>query len=116
MPEELKKCPFCGSPAQRHRTRTNQVCCSNLECGQWLRWVHEETWQKRPTEDALRARIEELEALLDPHAMTEAYMCGYQHGKNECKCGGRLESHMEISGDEIKTYSQCDKCREEGSE
>lgn len=63
----------------------------------------------------LRAKVKELETLLDPHAMTAAYMCGYEHGKNRCKCGGKLESHMEISGDEIKTYEQCDKCKGEVS-
>ncbi len=51
---ELKPCPFCGSPAEFDNKALSKVSCSNRECGLW--WVMDcdpETWNKRPTTDAV---------------------------------------------------------------
>ena len=59
---ELKPCPFCGSKANLSRTVPNMVLCSNENCWFYNNFVGILTWNTRPIEDALRARIAELEA------------------------------------------------------
>ena len=62
---ELKPCPFCGEPADDRYNRLAK--CSNKSC-LMNHWVDDEDffidddWNTRPIEDALRARIAELEA------------------------------------------------------
>jgi len=56
MSEELKACPFCGSNNIRPAQEESGVICRN--CG--TEGYH--SWNTRPLEDALRARIAELEA------------------------------------------------------
>ena len=68
MSEELRPCPFCGEPADDRYNRLAK--CSNKSC-LMNHWVDDEDffidddWNTRPIEDALRARIAELEALVD---------------------------------------------------
>ena len=65
---ELKPCPFCGEPADDRYNRLAK--CSNKSC-LMNHWVDDEDffidddWNTRPIEDALRARIAELEAERD---------------------------------------------------
>ena len=65
---ELKPCPFCGEPADDRYNRLAK--CSNKSC-LMNHWVDDEDffidddWNTRPIEDALRARIAELEAEIE---------------------------------------------------
>jgi hypothetical protein len=60
---EMKRCPFCGEPADdRYQSLTK---CRNDKClmNEWddtLFYLDKE-WNNRPIEDALNARIAELE-------------------------------------------------------
>jgi len=58
MSEELRACPYCGSGDVRFN-RIDDVMCNDCEHQQPF-----ETWQERPIEDELRARVAELEAKL----------------------------------------------------
>ena len=73
MTNELKKCPFCGSGAEMHfdkicGTTIYMVKCSVPKCQcQEMGWHEKEDeaiaiWNTRQIEDALQARIAELEA------------------------------------------------------
>jgi len=77
MSEELRPCPFCGSMPVIEKT--GDVVCANTDCivlasaiayGVGDTPVAFAAWNTRPVEDALRARISELEAALG--AMTQA--------------------------------------------
>ena len=64
---ELKPCPFCGGEAQvntwtMHGITESRCFCSNSDCPNSVRTVALATWNARPIEDALTARIAELEA------------------------------------------------------
>ena len=64
---ELKPCPFCGCEAQvnawtMHGITESRCFCSNSDCPNSVRTVALEQWNTRPIEDALIARIAELEA------------------------------------------------------
>ena len=64
---ELKPCPFCGNEAQvntwtMHGITESRCFCSNSDCPNSVRTVALEQWNTRPIEDALHARIAELEA------------------------------------------------------
>ena len=64
---ELKPCPFCGGVAQvintwtMHGITESRCFCSNSDCPNSVRTVALEQWNTRPIEDALNARIAELE-------------------------------------------------------
>ncbi len=74
MSEELRPCPFCGGKAITATfldyddleympldTIEPEVTCENERCiNGW--WLSPNDWNTRPIEDALRARIAELEA------------------------------------------------------
>lgn len=65
MNEPLKHCPSCGSPAKRVWDLEEElVRCTNKDgfCHNSLYSVPINEWQNRPLEDALIARIAELEA------------------------------------------------------
>ena len=64
---ELKLCPFCGTLPQANTwifrgISETRYFCPNPECPHSVRTVTLEEWQTRPIEDALTARIAELEA------------------------------------------------------
>ena len=62
---ELKPCPVCECSIQIHRD--NERWCvhpRNNECFMSLREFYVTHWNKRPIEDKLRGRIEELENAL----------------------------------------------------
>ena len=66
---ELKPCPFCGSKAElitQHRLLAYFVECANEQCSGSVQGDTEDevvsAWNARPIEDALNARIAELEA------------------------------------------------------
>ncbi len=67
MPNELKPCPFCGSNNLQSREGLEW---SDVRCKTCLQSVSsfpcaaENVWNTRPIEDALQARIEELEKQL----------------------------------------------------
>lgn len=58
---ELKPCPFCGKEPAIH---ANIAICVNDDCEQSDYWtgLEVDTWNTRPIEDALNARIAELES------------------------------------------------------
>ena len=58
MSEELRPCPFCGAMPDKLRTG---YMCSTLGCALQENTVSEKEWNTRPIEDALNARIAELE-------------------------------------------------------
>jgi hypothetical protein len=61
---ELKKCPFCGSEATNPMTKNSSkyADCSNQDCiTNKIVYVTVDEWNTRPIEDALQARIDELE-------------------------------------------------------
>ena len=58
MNEELRPCPFCGAMPEKLRTG---YMCSTLGCALQENTVSEKEWNTRPIEDALNARIAELE-------------------------------------------------------
>jgi hypothetical protein len=67
---ELKPCPFCGTLPQANAwifrgISETRYFCPNQECPLSVRTVTLEQWNRRPIEDALRARIAELELRLD---------------------------------------------------
>ena len=64
MSAELRACPFCGSPGKVSKL-DHLIGCSNPECFVPWSFVTEFEWNQRPIEDALRARIAELEREVD---------------------------------------------------
>ena len=77
---ELKKCPFCGSEAMNlYDDDVEMVGCPNTDCVEFdAPMVNVASWQTRPLEDALKARIAELEAenkalriIAGSHSMSE---------------------------------------------
>ena len=66
----LQPCPFCGGEAQvntwtMHGITESRCFCSNSDCPNSVRTVSLEQWNTRPIEDALNARIAELEGKID---------------------------------------------------
>ena len=59
MSEELKRCPFCGEIPE---TDGRLVQCYLMPCDARHFIMPVKSWQKRPIEDELNARIAELEA------------------------------------------------------
>lgn len=86
MSEELKPCPFCGQPAKLvwQSFISEAVACENEDCiigpdaetGPYC-WSAE-AWNRRPIEDALAARVAELEAERD-RLKAELKSTGYHH-------------------------------------
>lgn len=68
MSEELRPCPFCGEMPKVHDWKlkgiTDKRCfCDNENCPVYLsKTIAIDDWNTRPIEDALTARIAELEA------------------------------------------------------
>lgn len=61
MIEELKRCPFCGSPAEYTSTDQEFVRCSKgLKCPSEAQVYTVEDWNNRPLEDAQRKALTEI--------------------------------------------------------
>ena len=60
MSEELRPCPFCGGRHIETAENLDLVYC--FDCGAKMRTDLGGGWNTRPIEDALNARIAELEA------------------------------------------------------
>jgi hypothetical protein len=60
MSEELRPCPFCGGTNICTEKGINLNYCDSCSAE-----ANIEHWNTRPIEDALQARIAELEALVD---------------------------------------------------
>ncbi|MHB0965998.1 MAG: hypothetical protein ACYC36_06030 [Bellilinea sp.] len=74
MSEELKPCPFCGGSKVQiiDYEFTDQIECD--ECGNLVR---PSCWNTRPIEDALRAEIGKIKAILvDPEAVHQNVLMG----------------------------------------
>jgi len=73
---ELKPCPFCGGASRASEVTDQLVGCGDGECAFSIWEYHPDAWNRRPVEDALRARVAELErrnaalcdTLLNQHA------------------------------------------------
>jgi len=74
MSEELRPCPFCGGEAELCYSEVDTFCrkCNVMQ--------ETELWNTRPIEDALNARIAELEALIDQLIAAGAL----QNARREC--------------------------------
>ena len=64
---ELKRCPFCGGEPTSSNEFDDEVlfygCTKDIDCPMYdAPFVNLENWNTRPIEDALTARIAELEA------------------------------------------------------
>jgi len=68
---ELKPCPFCGEMPKvntwtMHGITESRCFCDNEKCPVYLsKTIAIDDWNTRPIEDALNARIAELEAEID---------------------------------------------------
>jgi hypothetical protein len=68
----LKPCPFCGHPAEHNNVNGNKlVKCTNQYCINTICTWPERVWNTRPIEDALQARIAELELILAADKLIE---------------------------------------------
>ena len=66
MSEELRPCPFCNIPPASKTSKIDgkeYYSCFNADCPN-VSWFTADEWNTRPIEDALNARIAELEAAL----------------------------------------------------
>lgn len=59
---ELKPCPFCGKIPKPDWTDESYIECTNRKCDIYSFGMSTGAWNTRPIEDALTARIAELEA------------------------------------------------------
>jgi hypothetical protein len=57
---KLRPCPFCGKEPEV--AESGECRCNNKSCPMAPNWYLPEDWNPRPIEDALNARIAELEA------------------------------------------------------
>ena len=91
---ELKPCPFCGGVAQvntwtMHGITESRCFCPNSDCPNSVRTVALATWNTRPIEDALNARIAELEYQLEDWA--EDYKARIAELEEEVTKGNELQ-------------------------
>lgn len=80
---ELKPCPVCGS--ENVTSAAGFVVCKNCNVSTAIGVTQEESnrlWNTRPLEDALRARAEKAEAMIDKliDAGNDLYMAGLPDG------------------------------------
>jgi hypothetical protein len=67
---EPKPCPFCGSKAKKHKYHilgelVKLIYCPNENCHFHHRTASVADWNTRPIEDALLARAEQAEAMVE---------------------------------------------------
>ena len=69
MNKELKQCSFCNSVARPSYynlfSQEDTTGCSNAKCILFRQTFSVYEWQTRPIEDALQARISELEVVIE---------------------------------------------------
>jgi hypothetical protein len=65
MSDELKACPFCGKKPNPNWTDESYIECTNRKCSVYGYGMSTGGWNTRPIEDALQARIAELENQLE---------------------------------------------------
>ena len=93
---ELKPCPFCGTLPQANAwifrgISETRYFCPNQECPLSVRTVTLEEWNTRPIEDALKARIVELEKLVDE---LKPYRDGYDAYENPPEEGENVVANL----------------------
>ena len=103
---ELKPCPFCGGEAQvntwtMHGITESRCFCSNSDCPNSVRTVAFEQWNNRPIEDALEARIAELEES-DKHWAGNVKVCMQLIERYESDIAELAEARLIELGDVIK--------------
>lgn len=71
--ETLKPCPFCGAEADTKTLAYGQIVtrCPSVNCIAFDDWKDVESWNSRPIEDALRAKIEAAEELIAAYKAPE---------------------------------------------
>lgn len=84
MPDELKPCPMCGSPAHLLECSLGfYVQCTGAKCDienayhNWTAKRAVEIWNTRAIESALRAQLDEAVGLLRKSKSTT--LCTYKH-------------------------------------
>ena len=117
MPNELKPCPFCGQTnlevcTSPTNSKKKYIRCRNDLChyGAYTQKIDREMgWNRRPIEDALQARIEELEAEVDK--MVKHNRDNFSEGiKNACDNSLILKKYINkcnlLSRDKAKLEAQ----------
>lgn len=79
---ELKPCPFCGGAVESRLTysgnrlaRCASKWTSTAECAGAHWWHFANSWELRPIEDALRARVAELSTQLEASKLVVLEVC-----------------------------------------
>jgi hypothetical protein len=100
--EEL--CPFCGG--EPYECLDNHFGCLNLGCAMaGARAIPLEDWNSRPIEDALRARIAELQKEILKAGLQHAYWIKELHTCQDCI----VELEAEVTKGHELQDSYCDR-------
>jgi hypothetical protein len=114
MTEKLKPCPFCGEKATIEdcsyydEKKSWSAMCGNPSCFAYTE-THKtkslaiERWNKRPIEEALQKRIEELEAERDRLKKNHAEL-GKKLGAMISFCGN-LPEHL-VTGEALEIFNE----------
>ena len=89
----LKPCPFCGKMPE---VADDGVCrCNNKSCSMAPYWYLPKYWNIRPIEDALNARIAELDAeVTKGHELQDAYCDRIAELEAECDRAKAIVSRL----------------------
>lgn len=78
---ELKPCPFCGHEASESFLGEGFVACGSFNCQIGMTIFDPNSWNTRPIEDALLARAEKAEAVINGmYPMWISAMSYCEHG------------------------------------
>ena len=104
---ELKPCPFCGAMPMGEDDR---YMCSTLGCVMQEDTISAKEWNTRPIEDALQARIAELEAaqrwIPVSERLPEPATCVLVYD-----AGGNMTVDFLVTSGDVEKYFWLAKCR-----